>query len=40
MKIDKNFYNQRGYLVLDDIISKSQIKKLKLNSNQMIRDFT
>ena len=39
MKIDKKFYNQRGYLVLDDAISKSQLKKLKFNANQMIRDF-
>ncbi len=39
MKIDKKFYNQRGYLVLEDAISKSQLKKLKLNANQMIRDF-
>ena len=39
MIIDKKFYNQKGSLVLNDAISKSQIKKLKLNANQMIRDF-
>ena len=39
MKIDKKFYKQNGYLILNDAISKSQIKKLKLNANQMIKDF-
>jgi ectoine hydroxylase-related dioxygenase (phytanoyl-CoA dioxygenase family) len=40
MKINKKFYNQNGYLVLNDALSKAQIIKLKLNANQMIGDFS
>jgi len=39
MKINKNFYMQNGYLILSNALNKSQLKKLKLNANQMIRDF-
>ena len=39
MKINKNFYMQNGYLILSNTLNKSQLKKLKLNANQMIRDF-
>ena len=39
MKINKKFYNQNGYLILNDALNKVQIKKLKLNANQMISDF-
>jgi len=39
MKINKSFYKQNGYLILNEALTKPQIKKLKLNANQMIRDF-
>ena len=39
MKIDKNFFMQNGYLILNNALKKSQLKKLNLNANQMIRDF-
>ena len=39
MKIDKKFFIQNGYLILNNALKKSQLKKLNLNANQMIRDF-
>ena len=39
MKINKKFYHQNGYLILNNALNKEQIKKLKLNANQMISDF-
>ena len=39
MKIDKKYFEENGYLVLPNIVSKSLLKKLNKNADQMISDF-
>tara|TARA_B100000959_G_C14959713_1_gene615274 strand:+ start:1486 stop:2208 length:723 start_codon:yes stop_codon:yes gene_type:complete len=39
MKIEKRFFMQNGYLILNDAVKKSQLNQLNLNADQMIRDF-
>ena len=39
MKIEKRFFIQNGYLILNDAVKKSQLNQLNLNADQMIRDF-
>ena len=39
MKINKKSFEENGYLVLPDIVSKSTLSKLNKNADQMISDF-
>ena len=39
MKINKQIFEEKGYLVLPNIVSKSALSKLNKNADQMIRDF-
>ena len=39
MKIDKKYFEENGYLVLPNIVSKITLSKLNKNADQMISDF-